>query len=74
MCTIFSPNGLTNVYEGCIMSAVNKSGHRKEKKMISRKELESYGVIMTDEQWKENQRLMAEMQEQMWNEDHPMDE
>lgn len=45
-----------------------------EGEMISRKELESYGIIMTDEQWKENQRLMAEMQERMWDEDHPMDD
>lgn len=43
--------------------------------MMSRKELESIlGTKLTDEQWKENQKIFAKCEEQMWEEDHPMDE
>ena len=42
--------------------------------MISRKELESLGIVMTDEQWAENCRIMAEIEEKMWDEDHPLDD
>ena len=42
--------------------------------MLSRKELEELGVIMTEEQWEEHSKQMAEIQEQMWAEDHPLDD
>ena len=42
--------------------------------MLSRKELESLGVVMTDEQWREHQKQMSELQERMWDEDHPLDD
>ena len=42
--------------------------------MITRKELASLGVVMTDEQWKEFQRESAEMEDKMYDESHPMDE
>lgn len=42
--------------------------------MLSRKELESYGIVMTDEQWEEFCKQMSELQDKMWDEDHPMDE
>ena len=42
--------------------------------MISRKELEELGIVMTDEQWKEHCKVMAEIQDKMWEEDHPLDE
>lgn len=42
--------------------------------MISRKELESLGVFMTDEQWNEFCGLASDLQDRMWDEDHPMDE
>ena len=42
--------------------------------MLTRKELESYGVVMTDEQWAAFQNQMSDIQERMWDEDHPMDE
>lgn len=42
--------------------------------MITRKELESMGVMMTDEQWKEFCGQMAEVEEQIWNEEHPLDD
>lgn len=41
--------------------------------MISRKELESMGVVMTDEQWRNFTNQMAEIEEKMWDEDHPLD-
>lgn len=43
--------------------------------MISRKELEMLlGYKLTDEQWKENQRIFAEAQDKIWEEEHPLDE
>lgn len=43
--------------------------------MLSRKELESLlGVKLTDEQWAENQRIMAGIEDCMWEEDHPLDD
>ena len=42
--------------------------------MLSRKELESYGIVMTDEQWADCCRQVAEIEEKMWNEDHPLDD
>ena len=43
--------------------------------MMSRRELESIlGTKLTDEQWEENKRILAEAQDKMWDEDHPMDE
>ena len=42
--------------------------------MISRKELEELGIVMTDAQWEEHCKQMAEIQEQMWAEGHPLDD
>ena len=42
--------------------------------MLSRKELESLGVIMTDEQWKAFNRQQNEIADRMWEEDHPLDD
>lgn len=42
--------------------------------MLSRKELESFGVVMTDEQWKAFKEQQSELQEKMWAEDHPLEE
>lgn len=42
--------------------------------MISRKELESLGIVMTDEQWQKASQQMAEIEEKMWEEDHPLDD
>lgn len=41
--------------------------------MISRKELASLGVVMTDDQWNDFCMLQAELQEKLWDEDHPLD-
>lgn len=43
--------------------------------MMSRRELENLlGTKLTDEQWKENQKIFSEIEEKMWEEDHPLDE
>ena len=42
--------------------------------MLSRRELESFGVVMTDEQWKAFCKQMSEIEEKMWEEDHPLDD
>lgn len=43
--------------------------------MLSRKELEELlGHALTDEQWDENAKIMSEIADRMWEEDHPMDE
>ena len=42
--------------------------------MLDRKELESLGVIMTDEQWEAHQRQMSDLMDKIWDEDHPLDE
>lgn len=42
--------------------------------MLSRKELESLGVIMTDEQWETFKREQNELIDRMWDEDHPLDD
>ena len=42
--------------------------------MISRKELESLGVVMTDEQWNDFCKLQDDLQEKAWNDDHPLDD
>ena len=41
--------------------------------MLTRKELESMGVTMTDSQWADFQNQMNDIQEKMWEEDHPLD-
>lgn len=43
--------------------------------MLNRKELEDLlGRPLTDEQWEENAKIMSEIADRMWEEDHPMDE
>lgn len=42
--------------------------------MISRKELESIGVVMTDEQWKAFLIQESDIYDKMWEEDHPLDD
>jgi hypothetical protein len=42
--------------------------------MLTRKDLEDMGIVMTDEQWEENQRILARIEDEMWEEDHPLDE
>lgn len=42
--------------------------------MLTRKDLEDMGIVMSDEQWEENQRILALMEDMMWEEDHPLDE
>lgn len=48
---------------------------QKEEIMLNRKELEDLlGRPLTDEQWEENAKIMSEIADRMWEEDHPMDE
>lgn len=48
---------------------------QKEEIMLNRKELEDLlGHPLTDEQWAENVKIMSEIADRMWEEDHPMDE
>mgnify|MGYP001771238961 CR=1 FL=1 len=43
--------------------------------MLSRKELEELlGHPISDEKWAENAKIMSEIADKMWEEDHPMDE
>lgn len=42
--------------------------------MLTRKELESYGIKMTDEQWNDLCKQLSKIEEQMWEEDHPLDD
>lgn len=43
--------------------------------MLTRREVEELsGTKWTDDQWKEFQRQFAEVEERMWEEDHPQDE
>ena len=43
--------------------------------MISRREIEELlGTKLTDEQWAENCRIMSNIQDKMWEEDHPLDD
>ena len=42
--------------------------------MISRRELESLIGKITDEHWDENCRIMAKLEAEMWEEDHPLDD
>lgn len=43
--------------------------------MMTRAELEMIlGTKLSDEQWTENQRILGEVADTMWDEDHPMDE
>lgn len=39
--------------------------------MISRKELESMGIVMTDIEWNEFATIISE---RIWEEDHPLDD
>ena len=41
--------------------------------MITRKELESLGVVMNDKQWKEFCNQLSNIEEKMWEQDHPLD-
>lgn len=42
--------------------------------MITRRELEGMGIVMTDEQWKNFNNDMTRVQDKIWDEEHPMDE
>lgn len=42
--------------------------------MLSRRELESMGICMTDEEWKAVCKQISDIEEYMWNEDHPLDD
>ena len=42
--------------------------------MLSRRELEGLGVIMTDEQWSAFCNQMADILEREWEEAHPLDD
>ena len=42
--------------------------------MLTRKQLESLGIIMTDEQWETFNRQQSDIQDRMWEEDHPLDD
>lgn len=43
--------------------------------MMTRRELESLlGTKLTDEQWKENEKIFSEVLEKMYDEDHPLDD
>lgn len=42
--------------------------------MISRKELEDLIGKLTDEQWAENLKILRKIEDEMWEEDHPLDE
>lgn len=43
--------------------------------MMSRKELEGIlGYKLTEDQWKENRKILAKIEEDEWEKDHPMDE
>ena len=43
--------------------------------MLDRKELEMLlGTKLTDEEWAKACKSMSEIQDKMWDEDHPMDE
>lgn len=43
--------------------------------MMSRKELEMIlGCKFTDEEWAANQKMLDDLAERQWDEDHPMDE
>lgn len=53
----------------------NNTLYREEIKMMSRREIESLlGEKISDEAWEYNKKVLAECEEQMWNEDHPMDD
>lgn len=42
--------------------------------MITRKELEELIGKLTDEQWAENLKIMSKIEDEMWEEDHPLDD
>lgn len=42
--------------------------------MLSRKELESLGIVMTNEEWKNLVNQVADIEEKMWEQDHPLDD
>ena len=42
--------------------------------MLTRKELESYGIVMSDEQWRDFCDQMSDMQDKMWEQDHPLED
>ena len=42
--------------------------------MISRKELEDLIGKITDEQWAENLKILSKFDDEMWEEDHPLDD
>lgn len=42
--------------------------------MLSRKEYESYFGKVTDEEWKRIEKQISDIQDRMWEEDHPLDD
>ena len=42
--------------------------------MLTRKELESMGIKMTDEQWADFQNQLSDIQDKIWEEEHPLDD
>lgn len=42
--------------------------------MFDRKEYESWFGPISNDEWKAIQKQLSEMEEKMWEEDHPMDD
>lgn len=42
--------------------------------MMTRKELENMGIVMTDEEWKQYRQQMSDIEDFMQEEDHPVDD
>jgi hypothetical protein len=44
-------------------------------RMLTRRELEDIlGHKISDEAWEENLKIFAQIEDEMWEEDHPLDE
>lgn len=75
---LFFENPLTTPGVCAIMMASGRHNTNEKRKenitMLTRKELESYGIKMTDEQWNDFCKQMSKIEEQMWEEDHPLDD
>lgn len=63
---------LANIF---LLVEFGKPNGKEEKAMLTRKELESLlSTRLTDEQWADTCKMLSDIEEKMWEEDHPLDD
>ena len=72
------PNIMASLYNQFFLQqmSTNEDNNKKEEmRMLTRRELEDIlGHKISDEAWEENLKIFAQVEQDMWEEDHPLDD